>query len=286
MGKLDCFQMAGVDLMSKTADMTVWAQDPFSDDIIPRSFRVFRKPDLGRVNSRDIFVLTSVPDLRVVTEFVRAANHRNHLRTLFVREDDNAQFLPQMLYEAKLRMTRNILVHSDKDVPKRVLTAWSLGCPDQLIATAQVIDDELFVVACDHTLFRVGFEEMSALKRIPEEQRSSFTLSSEGSYIHWPEADVHIDLDAVRYLKDDMWREKKDRERLMSDIRFGEAVAAFRKQCGLKQADIQGLSERHVRRIEKGERTKVDTLGILARSHGLSLKAYLDKIAEILSEGD
>ena len=27
-------------------------------------------------------------------------------------------------------------------------------------------------------------------------------------------------------------------------------------------------------------------LGILARSHGLSLKAYLDKIAEILSEGD
>ena len=77
MGKLDCFQMAGVDLMSKTADMTVWAQDSFSDDIIPRSFRVFRKPDLGRVNSRDIFVLTSVPDLPVVTEFVRAANHRN-----------------------------------------------------------------------------------------------------------------------------------------------------------------------------------------------------------------
>ncbi len=270
--------------MSKTSDMTVWAQDPFSDDIIPRSFRVFRKPDLRRVNSRDIFVLTSVPDLPVVTEFVRAANHRNHLRTLFVREDDNAQFLPQMLYEAKLRMARNIFVHSDKDVPKRVLTAWSLGCPDQLIATAQVIVDELFVVACDHTLFRVGFEEMSALKRIPEEQRSSFTISSEGSYIHWPEADVHIDLDAVRYLKDDEWREKKDRERLMSDIRFGEAVAAFRKQCGLKQADIQSLSERQVRRIEKGERTKVDTLGILARSHGLSLKEYLDKIAEILSE--
>ena len=64
-------------------------------------------------------------------------------------------------------------------------------------------------MACDHTLFRVGFEEMPALKCIPEEQRSLFTLSSEGSYIHWPEADVHIDLDAVRYLKDDEWRKKK-----------------------------------------------------------------------------
>ena len=153
-------------------------------------------------------MLISVPDLPVVIEFVHAANHRNHLRILFIREDEDAQFLP--LYEAKLRMTRNILVHSDKDVPKRVLTAWSLGCPDQLIATAQVVDGELFVMACDHTLFRVGFEEMPALKRIPEEQRSSFTISSEGSYIHWSEADVHIDLDAVRYLKDDVWREKKD----------------------------------------------------------------------------
>lgn len=272
--------------MPKIAEMTVWAQDPFSCDIIPPSFTVLRKPDLRKVNVRDIFVLTSVPGLPAVTEFVRAANHRNHLRTLFVREDDNAQFLPQMLYEAKLRISRHILVHSDKAVPKRVLTAWSLGCPDQLIATAQVIDNELFIMACDHTLFRVGFAEMPALKRIPPEQRSSFIISSEGSYIHWPEVDKHIDIDAVRCLKDDTWREKKERERLMYDVRFGEAVSALRKKCGIKQAAIRGLSERHVRRIENGERTKVDTLAILARSHGWSLKDYLDEIAGMLSVED
>ena len=138
-------------------------------------------------------------------------------------------------------------------------------------------------MACDHTLFRVDFAEIPALERIPSQQRSSFTISSEGSYMHWPEVDVHIDLDAIRYLKDETWREKKDRERLMYDLRFGEAVAALRKQYGLKQTDIRGLSERHVRRIEKGERTKIDTLAILARSHGLSLKEYLDEIAEMLS---
>jgi len=268
--------------MAKTAEMVVWAQDRFSYDIIPPSFTVFR-PDESEVNARNIFVLTSVVDLPAVSEFVRAANHRNHLRTLFVREDDNAQFLPQMLYEAKLKSSRHILVHSTKDVPKRVLTAWSLGCPDQLIATARVVDEELFIMACDNTLFRVGFAEMPALERIPIQQRSLFSISSEGSYIHWPEVDVHIDLDAIRYLKDEAWREKKDREKLMYDLRFGEAVATLRKQYGLKQAEIQGLSERHVRRIEKGERTKIDTLAILARSHGLSLKEYLDEIAEMLS---
>ena len=271
--------------MAKTAEMTVWAQDLFSYDIIPPSFTVFRVPvpDVNKVNAQDIFVLTSVADLPTVSEFVRVANHQNHLRTLFVRADDNAQFLPQMLYEAKLKSRRNILVHSTKDVPKRVLTAWSLGCPDQLIADAQVVGEKLFVMACDHTLFRVGFAEMPALERIPSQQRSSFTISSEGSYIHWPEVDVHIDLDAIRYLKDKAWREKKDRERLMYDFRFGEAVGTLRKQYGLKQTDIRGLSERHVRRIEKGERTKIDTLAILARNHGLSLKEYLDEIAEMLS---
>ncbi len=269
--------------MAKAAEMTVWAQDLFSYDVIPSSFTIFRKPDVSKVNARDIFVLTSVADLPTVSDFVRAANHRNHLRTLFVREDDNAQFLPQILYEAKLKSSRNILVHSTKDVPKRVLTAWSLGCPDQLIANAQIVGDELFVMACDHTLFRVDFAEMPALGRIPFQQRSSFTISSEGSYIHWPEVDVHIDLDAIRYLKDETWREKKDREKLMYDLRFGEAVAALRKQYGLKQTDIRGLSERHVRRIEKGERTKIGTLAILAKSHGLPLKEYLNKIAEMLS---
>ena len=268
--------------MAKTSEMTVWAQDPYSCDIIPRSFAVFRKPDLRKVRRRNIFVLTSVPALPVVTEFVRAANHLNHLRTLFVREDDNAQFLPQLLSEARLRMSRNILVHSDLEVPKRVLTAWSLGCPDQLIANAKAIDDELLVMACDHTLFRVRFGEMPALERIPVEQQPAFTISSEGSYILWPGADVHIDLDAIRYVKDESWRQKKDRERLVYDIRFGEAVATLRKRCGLRQTGIQGLSERQVRRIEKGERTKVGTLAILAESHGLSLNDYLDEIAETL----
>ncbi len=269
--------------MSKPAEMTVWAQDPFSYDIIPPFFTIFRKPDLRKVNARNVFVLTSVAALSAVSEFVRAAKHRNHLRTLFVREDDNARFLPQMLCEAKLRISRHILVHSGKEVPKRVLTAWSLGCPSQLIAAAQVTHDELFVMACDHSLFRVGFGEMPALKGIPPLHRSSFTISSEGSYMHWSEGDVHIDLDAVRCLKDEAWREKKERERLLYDIRFGATVAALRKQRGIRQAGIHGLSERHVRRIERGERTKIDTLAILARSHGLSLKEYLDEIAEMLS---
>ena len=167
-----------------------------------------------------------------------------------------------------------------------MLRAWSLGCPAELIATAQVTHDELFVLACDQSFFRVSFEEMAALRGIPPQGRSEFTISSEGSYLHWPEGDIHIDLDAVRCLKDDAWRTKKERERLLYDRRFGEAVAALRKRRGIKQTEIHGLSERQVRRIERGARTRIDTLSIVARSHGLSLKEYLDEIAATLSMED
>ena len=272
--------------MSKVAQMAVWAQDPHSSDIIPPSFTVFRNPDLRRVEARHIFVLASIADLSAISAFVRVPYHRNRLRTLFVREDGNAQLLPQLLDQAELRIRRNILVHSDQEVPRRVLRAWSLGCPAELIATAQVTHDELCIVACDHSLLRVHFEEMAALREISSQHRPAFTISSEGSYLHWPEDDIHIDLDAVRCLKDDAWREKKERERLLYDRRFGEAVAALRKQRGIKQAEIHGLSERQIRRIERGERTKIDTLAIIARSHGLSLKEYLDEIADMLSIGD
>ena len=77
--------------MARTAEMIVWAQDQFSYDVIPPTFTVFR-PDESEVKARYIFVLTSVADLPTVSDFVRAANQRNHLRTLFVREDGNAQF--------------------------------------------------------------------------------------------------------------------------------------------------------------------------------------------------
>lgn len=70
---------------------------------------------------------------------------------------------------------------------------------------------------------------------------------------------------------------------MLYDLRLGEAVAALRKQRGIKQAEIQGLSERQVRRIEKRERTKLATLAVVAGSHGLSLEEYLDEIAEMLS---
>ena len=54
----------------------------------------------------------------------------------------------------------------------------------------------------------------------------------------------------------------------------------------VKQSDIKGLSERQVRRIEKGEGTTFESLRRLAAAHGLDLKKYLDEVAKMIEKSD
>jgi len=71
------------------------------------------------------------------------------------------------------------------------------------------------------------------------------------------------------------------RERATHDSQFGRAVSVLRREHGLNQADIPGVSARQVRRIEGGSLPRSETLLRLARAHGLDLGAYLDRVAAI-----
>ena len=57
---------------------------------------------------------------------------------------------------------------------------------------------------------------------------------------------------------------------------------------GLKQSQIKGLSERQVRRIEKGEGTTYEALRRLASAHRMDLESYLRELAAncMYSEAD
>jgi transcriptional regulator with XRE-family HTH domain len=63
-------------------------------------------------------------------------------------------------------------------------------------------------------------------------------------------------------------------------------IAKLRTAKGLKQSEITGLSERQVRRIEKGEGTTYESLRRLAAAHDMDTSDYLRKIAETLTDID
>ena len=68
--------------------------------------------------------------------------------------------------------------------------------------------------------------------------------------------------------------------------RYGEAIKKLRELHPLTQMNIEdktGLTDRHLRRIEKGEtRATSKALEQLAEAHGMSMTDYMNKLAELL----
>jgi hypothetical protein len=205
------------------------------------------------------------------------------LRGLLLLQDVEQPFVGPLLDKAKLRSLRNVLVHGQEGLLERVmriLNAWESRAASKLIADAAVAAEQLLVRACDFKFYAVPFNSLKALSKIEPGNRARFKIASDGSYLHWPDHDIHLDLETFRYAIDPEWRAKKERARLLHNQRFGTAVAELRVESGLRQSDFEGVSEREIRRIEKGETLPhSSTLEILAKAHEMTLANYLAEIA-------
>lgn len=264
--------------------LTVVVRDHRGEALVPnrKLFRILHRPGRRTAeHARNVFVLVPATELPQVAKFVAAVNRRNQLRALLIREDVEPSAIPQMFERAHLRLVRNTVVHSSDDrVPMRLLTAWAHNAQDELIAKAVVGEDRLFVLSCSLQPYEIAFHEMPALERIPKADRAKFNVAADGSFIHWPGPDIHIDLDAIRAARDPGARAKALAFKARHDARYGAAIATLRISKGLKQSDIKGLSERQVRRIEKGGGTTSKALRLLAASHHMKLDEYLREVAE------
>lgn len=248
---------------------------------LPASFHEWTSDrDIGR-RAKSLFVLCSSSRLESVSQVVTQVNKRHALKLLLVYSDTDPTWLPQIMERADLRAVRNMVVHSDIELPMRVLRAWELGAQDSLIAKAMVVKNRLLLVTCSARQYDVSFEDLPSLKRIPIAERENFELAEDGSYIHWPEPDIHLDVDAIRASVDPEWRNHVLAQKLTHDRRYGAAVRSLRESSGLTQAEIVSLSERQVRRIEAGEGFSTESLRRYAEALKLKFPQFLSKVAEL-----
>jgi hypothetical protein len=256
-------------------------------DAIPAGFPVLRSTSLHSARElRHLFVLCTALHLPEVASLVANMNREHKLQALFVKTDTDPKLLPQMLERANLRTLRNVLVHSDSRLPRRVLSAWMHNAQAELIANADVADDRLVVISCEPKTYELGFHQMPALKRIPTRERRSFEIDDDGSFISWPASDIDLDLDAIRSVVDPKWRRKSERMRRAHGREYGTAISRLRQERGLKQTEVQGLSERQLRRIERSGEVSVQSLKLLASAHGMKLNRYLNAVAQKVSLPD
>jgi hypothetical protein len=138
---------------------------------------------------RHLFVLCSALHLPAAAKLVSKMNREHKLQALFVRNDSDLTLLPQMLERAKLRAVRNILIHSDSSIPRRVLAAWQHNAQAELIANATVAGDRLIAISCEPMTYELGFEQIQALSKVPASERCNVEIAQDGSFIWWPSRD-------------------------------------------------------------------------------------------------
>ena len=171
----------------------------------------------------------------------------------------------------------------DFNAAKRIKSAWSWEAEAELIAIASFSKDSLFVMGCDLKTWEIPFSSLPCLDRIPQSELGNFELDEDGSYLYWECADLHVDLEDLKAAVDPEFLEQLLIKKLEYGKSLGYAIAAVRKAHKLNQDGIDGLSGRHLRRIEnEGHAPTLDTLKKLATSHGLDLEGYLAQVNEVI----
>ncbi len=169
----------------------------------------------------------------------------------------------------------------DMKAVRRMVRARAAGAKDKLMASALVEDGKLVVWSCEPRRYVVPVAQIPALADMRAEHLADLELNESGSRLRWEKADVDLDLHTVRYYTDPEAKKAQDRLRRQEANRYAKAIRSFRNERGLKQADIKGLTERQVRRVEQGESIpRSSSLEKLAVAHGLSMDQYLKELAK------
>jgi hypothetical protein len=167
------------------------------------------------------------------------------------------------------------------DAVRRIVLSRRSGAESELIASAAIEDGKLVVWSCEPVRFEVPVSDIPALARMPTGALTKFELTASGSRLRWPDADVDINLDTIREHADPEVRRQHEACARQEAARYADAIRRFREERGLKQSDIDGLTDRQVRRLEEGDTVpQIDTLRRLAAAHGMTVDDYLRELAK------
>ena len=257
----------------------------------------------GVANTRIVEEPSGSKRARILVGWVsdlRLEDRRRALESLVESTEAGSPGLPFVLVEAEAKspltylalekLTRwgclgGFYLAPDLRALRRMVQARLAGAEDQLMASASVDNGKLVVWSCEPKRYVVALSEVPALARLSEKDAARFRLSPSGSRLHWRQGDIDLDLASVRYYADPKARQAQRKARREEASRYTAAIRAFRKERGLTQSSIPGLTDRQLRRIEHGENIpQIGTLAKLAVAHGLELDPYLRELATRASQ--
>lgn len=151
------------------------------------------------------------------------------------------------------------------------------------IIDAYLAGDSLFVRGPKHRMLHVPVRSVHALSGQPRDVLRNFVIDPDGSFVHWPDLDVHLGWNQFLQAVDPEELQKAQQRTEGYNKRYGAAIRTLREEAGLSQSNIEGLTERQLRRIEQGEcRATRTAIATLAKAHGLDANTYMERLAKAM----
>jgi hypothetical protein len=151
------------------------------------------------------------------------------------------------------------------------------------IIDAYLVGDRLFVRGPKHRMLHIPLDSVRALKGQPQAAVRNFSIDPDGSFIYWPDLDVHLGWNQFLQAVDPAEFRRAQQRGAGFNARYGAAIRRVREAAGILQSQVEGLTERQVRRIERGEsRATTAAITALAKAHGLDANTYMERLAQAI----
>ncbi len=195
--------------------------------------------------------------------------------------------------QAVLRLASTLRLHKpdqrlqvcrDPSVLQRLIIALKRPAPWEGILDAYILEDSLVVVLGDMSVREFPIGKLPQVGRLEPAVVSQFVIDSAGSYLYWPDGDVHLGPSQMLQAVDPVYLSEVEIRRYEME-NVSQALLDMRNDRRLKQTEIPGLSGRHVRRLEKeGMRLTVEAATKFAKAFGLKLPGFLDELSSRITD--
>jgi hypothetical protein len=165
----------------------------------------------------------------------------------------------------------------------RLLRGVAQSDDQSLIVDAWIEGDNLVVIAPAYQRLVVPLERLTPFIGDNPAQARSFRIDEDGSFLYWKRGDVHMGWEHLLQLVDPVAALAAKQKTAQFNRRYGQAIRALRVERDISQAAVEGLTDRHLRRIEKGQQAAtLASLQSLATAHGMPLPSYLNELTHHL----
>jgi len=165
----------------------------------------------------------------------------------------------------------------------RVCSAFGPDGSRGSIIDAYLAGGTLLVRGPKHRMLHVPLSSIPVLKGQPHAVLRNFKIDPDGSFIHWPDVDIHLGWNQFLQAVDPAELHKAQQRSADFNRRYGAAIRKVREAARIPQSKVEGLTDRQVRRIEHGTcRATARALAALARAHGLDVNAYMGRLAKTM----